>query len=141
MKSIYLKLAFFQSVIAMAGSLYFSEVMKLIPCTLCWYQRICMYPLVVILGMGLVNNEKKIYKYVLPLSLAGLIIAIYNNLLIYQVIPETETACSIGAPCSTILISWFGFITIPLLALTAFSIINILMILYIKTKDIDQPKI
>ena len=73
--------AFLQSIVATLGSLYFSEVMKLVPCTLCWYQRICMYPLVAILGVSIWEKKKDIYKYVLPLSIVGLFITLYHNLL------------------------------------------------------------
>src|SRR3989344_5573951 len=72
-----LYIAWTQAFIAMAGSLFFSEVMKFPPCVLCWYQRICMYPLVVILTVGILRGDKKVYLYVLPLSISGLIIAIY----------------------------------------------------------------
>src|SRR3954465_8462725 len=81
-------LAWLQAVIASAGSLYFSEAMHFTPCVLCWYQRIAMYPLVVILTVGILLRESRLRLYVLPLSLIGLGIAIYHNLFYYGVIPE-----------------------------------------------------
>ncbi len=112
------------------GSLFFSEIMKLPPCVLCWYQRIVMYPLVVILAIGIYLKDKKLPYYVLPLSTIGLIIAIYHNLLYYNILPESATPCLIGVSCTTKYIELFGFITIPFLSLIAFLIITIGMIVY-----------
>ena len=142
MKKIILYAAFIQSLIATSGSLYFSEIMKLTPCTLCWYQRICMYPIAIIMLIGLYNKDTNVHKYVIPFSLTGLLITIYHNLLIYGILSDPIVACSLQETCSITIRKWFGFITIPLLSLTAFTVINILMILYMKMKAIDaQPKI
>ena len=121
--------AWIQAIVAMSGSLYFSEVMDLPPCILCWYQRIAMYPLTVILTVGILRQERWILQYVLPLSLAGLAIAIYHNLLYYGVISESIQPCREGISCTARQLEWLGFITIPLMALTAFAVINISMIL------------
>jgi disulfide bond formation protein DsbB len=121
-------LAWIQAIVATLGSLYFSEVMKFPPCVLCWYQRIFMYPLVFILAVGMVRKDKKIYTYVLPLSITGLLIAIYHNLLYYQIIPESMAPCVNGVSCTTKFIEWFGFITIPFLSLVAFSVITLCML-------------
>lgn len=112
------------SFIATAGSLYFSEVLKLIPCDLCWFQRIFMYPLVIILGIAVVRKDYFIYRYVLPLSMIGGLVSLYHYLI--QKVPiftENAKACSI-VPCTGEYINWLGFITIPFLALTAFAIIT-----------------
>lgn len=129
--------AWIQAIIATLGSLYFSEVMKLAPCILCWYQRILMYPIVLVLGVGIYRKAKDIYWYVLPLSLLGLSIAIYHNLLYYGILPESIQPCTLGISCTTRQIEWLGFITIPLLSLTAFSIINVCMVI-LKKKDINN---
>lgn len=126
-------LALFQALLATGGSLYFSEVMKYVPCALCWYQRIFMYPLVAILIVGLLLHERRLRLYVLPLSLIGLAIAIYHNLLQYGAIAEAaNTPCTAGggASCTALWINWFGFVTIPLLSLIAFSVITLCMIFY-----------
>jgi len=123
-----LYLAWIQSIIATLGSLYFSEVLKFPPCILCWYQRICMYPLVFILAVGMIRKDKKVYTYALPLSLTGLSIAIYHNLLYYKLIPESIAPCLKGISCTTKYISWFGFVTIPLLSLIAFTVITVCML-------------
>ena len=122
--------AWFVALIATAGSLFFSEVMELPPCILCWYQRIAMYPLVVIIAVGIARRDTHWKFYALPLSLIGLAIAIYHNLLYYHLIPESITPCKEGLSCTTVQIEWLGFITIPLMALTAFILISILTILY-----------
>jgi disulfide bond formation protein DsbB len=126
-----LYIAWLQSVIATFGSLFFSEVMKFPPCVLCWYQRIAMYPLVFIIAVGLLRKDKRVYLYVLPLSITGFIIAIYHNLLYYNILPESIKPCVLGVSCTTKFIEWFGFITIPFLSLVAFLVINLCMIFYI----------
>ncbi len=115
--------------IASLGSLFFSEVMKFVPCSMCWYQRIFMYPLVFIFLINIMYPDKKVIKYSLPLVLIGLIISIYHNLLMWDIIPETIVPCVSGVPCSTVYINWFNFITIPLLSLSAYSSIFILLLI------------
>ena len=122
--------AWLQALIATLGSLYFSEVMDLPPCVLCWYQRIAMYPLVVVLAVGILLRENRIRLYVLPLSLAGLAVSIYHNLLYYGVLPEAVAPCTLGVSCTTRQIEWFGFVTIPVMALTAFTVISLSMLFY-----------
>lgn len=129
-----LLLAWVTSIIAMGGSLYFSEQMGFIPCTLCWYQRILMYPLVIFLGIAFYRNDKGIYKYVLPMSVIGMIVSTYHYAL--QKMPSLQefSVCSSGVPCSGHYINWLGFITIPFLALIAFTIITITMLVLLKRK-------
>ena len=127
-------LAFAQALIATAGSLFFSEVLGYPPCVLCWYQRIAMYPLVFVLAVGILRQDLRVYLYVLPLSVIGLTISIYHNLLYIGIIPEAASACRAGVSCTTRFFEWFGFITIPLLSMTAFSVITISMILYWRTR-------
>lgn len=119
--------AWIQSLIAMVGSLYFSDVMKLPPCVLCWYQRICMYPLVIILGVGFLGKRLDALIYALPLAAIGWFISSYHNLLYYNIIPESAAPCVSGVSCTTKYFEWFGIITIPLLAWLAFTIIIVLL--------------
>lgn len=113
---------------ATLGALFFSEVMELPPCVLCWYQRIFMFPLVLLLPAALFPFDPKIVRYALPLSLAGGAIAIFHLLLVAGVIPERMTPRTQGVPCSETQIEWFGFVTIPLLSVAAFSAISALLI-------------
>lgn len=133
-----LLLSWIASLIATIGSLYFSEVMHFIPCTLCWYQRIFMYPLAIILGIAVYRNDKGIYKYVLPLSIIGILISGYHTLL--QKIPYLQQfeMCTSGVPCSKDYINWLGFITIPLLALIAFIIITISLIILARSQKEEE---
>lgn len=130
-------LAWIIALIAMIGSLFFSEVMQLPPCVLCWYQRIAMYPLVLILGTGIIFRDNRMKIYALPLSLIGLIISVYHNLLYYGILPESIIPCTQGVSCTSRQIEWLGFITIPLLALTAFVSINLCLFFY-KTRKLDE---
>ncbi len=129
-----LYIAWAQALVATAGSLYFSEIAHFTPCVLCWYQRICMYPLVVILAVGILEKNKHIYKYVLPLSITGLTLALYHNLLYYRILPESTAPCGFGVPCTAKFFAWFGFVTIPLLSLTAFVVITACMLIYKNVK-------
>jgi len=108
------------SLLATLGSLFFSEVMGLPPCVLCWYQRIAMYPVVVITSVGLLARDRRVASYLWPLVLAGLAVAVYHNLLYYHLIPESITPCAKGVSCTDRQIEWLGFITIPLLSLSGF---------------------
>lgn len=121
--------AWFVSLIATLGSLYFSEIKGFIPCELCWYQRISMYPLVFILGIATFQNDLKAFRYVLPLSLLGGSISVLHYL--EQKIPGFGgfKPCVNGVPCNAEYINWLGFITIPFLALVAFILITIFMLL------------
>jgi len=115
--------------IATTGSLFFSEIMKFPPCVMCWYQRIAMYPLVVLFAVGLFQNSKSTIHFSLPIVVIGWLFALYHNLLHYGVIPESASPCQMGVSCSTIYVNWFGFITIPVLSFISFSIILILLVL------------
>ncbi|MBW7458186.1 disulfide oxidoreductase [Paenibacillus sepulcri] len=117
------------SLVAVGGSLYFSEVMGFEPCKLCWLQRICMYPLVYLLGRASYLNDRKIIGYALPLSILGGCISIYHVL--EQKVPGFADIlpCSSGIPCNTDYINWLGFITIPILALTAFILITVFLLM------------
>ena len=127
-------LAWFTAAVAMAGSLFFSEVMKFPPCVLCWYQRIGMYPLVLLLLPAVFTFEKQVFKYTLPLAISGWLVSVYHNLLYYKILPESASPCVQGISCTTEYIEWLGFITIPLLSLSAFTII-ISTLIFCQRKD------
>lgn len=114
--------------------MFLSEILHLTPCVLCWYQRIAMYPLVAIIAVAILRRDARLHLYVLPLSLVGLAIALYHNLLYIGVIPETGTVCRAGVSCTTRFFEWFGFITIPFLSLTAFTVITVLMLINWRTQ-------
>jgi len=111
------------------GSLFFSEVMGFTPCVLCWYQRIFMYPLVILLPLGLFPYDGNVVRYAFPLSLVGALIAGFHLLLVAGYIPESIKPCVQGVPCSEVQIEWFGFVTIPLLSGLSFLTIAVLLVL------------
>lgn len=108
---------------ATLGALFFGEVMRLPPCVLCWYQRIFMFPLALILPFGLFPLDRQVIRYALPLAAVGWLFAVFHLLLVAGVIPESIQPCTRGVPCSETVIEWFGFVTIPLLSAVAFSAI------------------
>jgi len=110
------------------GALFFSEIMNLPPCVLCWYQRIFMFPLVLLLPIGLFPFDAKVVRYALALGLAGWLVSVFQVLLVAGLIPESIRPCRQGVPCSEVQIQWLGFVNIPLLSFIAFSTINALLI-------------
>ena len=115
--------------ISTAGSIFFSYVMEFAPCVLCWYQRIFLFPLVIILAVGLLPFDKSAVKYALPLAIAGWLTALYHNLLYSGIIPESIQPCSKGVSCTEEYIDLFGFLSIPMLSLLSFSAIITLLII------------
>jgi len=111
------------------GSLFFSYVMEFAPCVLCWYQRIFLFPLVIILAVGLFPFDKSVVQYALPLAIVGWLTAVYHNLLYAGIIPESIQPCSQGVSCTEEYIKLFGFLSIPMLSLLSFSTIIALLII------------
>jgi disulfide bond formation protein DsbB len=116
-------LAFLVAAIATGGSLFFSEIADFIPCELCWYQRICMYPIALLTLLMALANDHRAARYLLPLPLAGAGVSIYH-LLVENGVVEQSQACLVSAPggCATKWINEFGYVTIPTLALTGFAL-------------------
>lgn len=111
------------SLVAMLGSLFFSEIMHYEPCTYCWYQRILMYPLVLIIGIAYIQRNAKIAVTTLAFSIIGTCIALYHyGLQKVSFLQDHAAACG-RVPCTTNYINWLGFITIPFLSLIAFILI------------------
>lgn len=120
-----LYIAWIQALVAMIVSLYYSEIKHFIPCALCWYQRILMYPLVIIIAVGILRKDKKLYQYVLPMSILGMIIAFYQILLQNGILSEIITPCKVGVSCLAKYTEYLGFITIPVMSFSAFSLITV----------------
>lgn len=110
------------------GSLFFSEVMDLVPCILCWYQRIFMFPLAIILLVGLCPLDKRVVNYALPIAIIGLLFTLYHCLLYFGFIPENLQPCSQGVSCADEGMELFGFLPIPLLSLASFSLIILFLL-------------
>ena len=127
-RGVWLYLAWLVSIAATVGSLYFSEVRLFVPCALCWWQRVLMYPLVVVLGVATFRQDLQAWRTALPLSLVGLGTATYHVLL--QKVPglAPPAGCAAGVPCNVQYIDWFGFVTIPFLAAVAFLVITVALL-------------
>ncbi|MBI2022668.1 disulfide bond formation protein B [Candidatus Daviesbacteria bacterium] len=127
-KKFALKFSFIIALASMAGSLYYSEIRGFTPCNLCWYQRIFMYPLVFILAMAIYKKDNKIADYGILLSAIGALIAGYQYLLQLGIAPKiTCSAAGLSVSCANKIISQFGYITFPMMSLTAFLAIAILL--------------
>ncbi|MDQ0113964.1 disulfide oxidoreductase [Paenibacillus harenae] len=115
------------AVLATAGSLYLSEMKHFAPCSLCWFQRIFMYPLTLLFVVAYAKGDKGIVSYALPLVVIGGGFSLYHTIL--QKLPHDSTLNACGpVSCKGDYLNWFGFITIPMLALTAFIIILVALI-------------
>lgn len=125
-------LAWLVALVATAGSLIYSEVIHFEPCRLCWFQRIAMYPMAVILLVGAIRRETVVKFYALPLAVVGLAISVWHYLL--QTFPSLSTgaSCDPVVPCSAKYVDVFGFISIPFMAGAGFTLIAVLLLLYVK---------
>ena len=130
----FLYMAWLVNIVSFLGSMYFSNVMMLPPCMLCWYQRICIFPLSIIFAIGFLKKDRLAFWYAIPLVVVGWIISLYHNLLYYKIIPKAITACSSGISCTDKQIEFLGFITIPLMAFTSLTLSLILLILFYKNQ-------
>ena len=109
---------------ASLGSLFFSEVMELPPCSLCWAQRVFMFPLAIILLRGLLPYDPGVVRYALPLAAIGGVIALYHLLLQIGVIPESAAPCTQGVSCAEAQLQVLGFLSIPMLSLLVFGMVT-----------------
>ena len=118
------------------GALFLGEVMGYTPCVLCWYQRIAMFPLVLVLAAGLFPFDPRVVRYALPLAFAGLGLALFHLALVAGWIPEAIKPCQQGVPCADLQVVWFGFVSIPLLSVVAFSLVaGLLLATHFKGKQ------
>ncbi len=120
-----LLLAFLIALVATSGSLFYSQIAGFMPCDLCWFQRIFMYPLVVLLGLALIKKDSHIIDYALSLSVIGGLISLYHNYMYYYN-NGLNVFCQLGGAqvsCVKRYVFEFGYVTIPLMALTAFVLI------------------
>ena len=135
-----LLLAFIFALISMAGSLFYSNVVGFPPCELCWFQRIFMYPLVFLLGLALIKRESRIADYALLLAIIGGAISLYHNYMYYYN-QGLNVFCQLGGmqvSCVKRYVFEFGYVTIPLMALTAFALIIIFLVAHrLQNKNIS----
>lgn len=124
-------LAWLVALAATVGSLIYSEVIHFVPCRLCWFQRIAMYPLAVILLVGAIRKEVIAKFYALPLALIGLGISVWHYLV--QIFPSLEGgSCDPSNPCSARYVEVFGFVSIPFMAGAGFTLIAVILVFYVR---------
>ena len=124
--------------VATVGSLYFSESAGFIPCELCWYQRILMYPLAVILIVAAIRRDERVRPYALALALIGLPISVYHYLIEHFPSIAAEGACDLASPCTAPWFKEFGFITLAYMAGSAFLLIILLMLATMRSKEASE---
>ena len=121
-----MRLAFSVAAVSTAGSLWFSEVGDFVPCQLCWFQRIAMYPLVVVLGVAVWRGDRDPRWRVLPFSVVGFLVSAYHYQL--QLFPDQGSSCDVTAPCTQRWVEEFGFVSIPFMALCGFAAVTTLVL-------------
>ncbi|MGN6827115.1 disulfide bond formation protein B [Paucibacter sp. M5-1] len=119
--------AWLLSLVATAGALFLGEVMGMTPCVLCWYQRIAMFPLVLVLGLGLLDSDSRCLRYAWPLAGAGWALAAYHCLVFFGWVAEGLAPCGKGGSCADAELQVAGMVPIPLLSLLAFTGILLLL--------------
>lgn len=124
--------AWLLALLSTAGALFIGEVMLMTPCTLCWYQRIAMFPLALILGIASYSNDRRGAAYALPLAVSGTLMSGYHTLLVAGWIPKTWTPCGVGVSCANQKLEILNGVQIPWLSLAAFFLITVLLSLYLK---------
>ena len=134
----FVRVGFVVALVSTLGSLYFSEILGFPPCVLCWYQRIAMYPLVLIFGAALWYNDSKVAIYCIPLTTMGLVIAGYHNLLYYGLISDSITPCKQGVSCTSKQVELMGFLTIPLMSLIGFFILILIGICLVRGRTNNE---
>jgi len=122
-----IKLAFLVALLAVSGSLFYSEIAGYAPCDLCWFQRIFMYPQVIILGLAIIKKERRIIDYSLALAVIGWLIALYHNYAGWGGASLTVCTAAVSGACLRRYVFAFGYITIPLMSLTAFSLLILIL--------------
>jgi disulfide bond formation protein DsbB len=127
-----LLMAWLVALAATAGALFIGEVMLMVPCQLCWYQRIFMFPLALILGMACFSEDRRGAVYALPLALGGAAMAGYHTLLVAGLIPKAWLPCSAGVSCADQPLDILNGLQIPWLSLIAFAAISLLLFFFLR---------
>jgi disulfide bond formation protein DsbB len=134
-----LPFAFAVALVTMLGSLYLSEVKHYTPCNLCWYQRICLYPLTPILGVALFRRDKRVWPYAVALGVVDVPISIYHYLLEWY--PNLETSvCTSTTPCTLVYVRKFHYVSVPLMALTCAATVITLMLMARRAHAIESAR-
>jgi hypothetical protein len=133
----HLEIAFFVAMVAMTGSLFYSEVLNYSPCVMCWYQRILMYPQTLILLIAMLVRDHKVYRYIVALSALGFLLAIYHYY--GQIAGASFLPCKVGeVSCATKHVFHYGYISIPLMSATAFLLTGFFSYFRNLTKEVNS---
>jgi disulfide bond formation protein DsbB len=134
----FLVLSFFLTLFASVFPLVYSEIINYPPCILCWWQRVFMFPLVFMFGVALWDKDRKVIRYALPLLCAGFLISIYQNFFYYFGNSSSLPCDASGVSCFKHVVSEFGgYISIPMLALTAFfGLLTLLAVAHFYKKEV-----
>ena len=124
--------AWLVSIVATGSAVFIGEVMGMTPCVLCWYQRIAMFPIALVLGMSLYSEDRRGAVYALPMALIGLVIAGYHSLLVAGLVPQTWTPCSAEASCANQKLNVFWGLDLPWLSLASFAAIAAFLFVYLR---------
>ena len=124
--------AWLASTIATLSAIFIGEVLGQVPCDLCWYQRIFMFPLPIILGIAAYRSDYDVWRYALPLSIAGLIFSLVHTLYFYGILPENLGPCTEGVPCVGDDMMLWEFLPMPVLASAAFAYIAFNLVLVMR---------
>jgi disulfide bond formation protein DsbB len=130
-------LAWLVATVATCGSLYYSLVAHFDPCELCWYQRICMYPLSAVLLVAAARGDRQVWRYAVPQAAVGAVIAVYHTQL--QAFPKQATFCRAFNPCTTRFVWEFGFVSLPFMALAAFCLVITLVLVAGMVRSPEPP--
>ncbi len=130
-----LLLAWVVAVVATASALFLGEVMGMTPCVLCWWQRIAMFPLALILGIACYGDDRRGAVYALPLALAGVLLAGYHTLLVAGLVSAAWIPCGAGVSCARQSLEILNGLQLPWLSLAAFVLISILLIACLRKKS------
>lgn len=134
----WVKIAWAQAFVGTVVSLYASDVLGFIPCTLCWYQRIALYPLVIIFGIAIWRKDTFVFWYGLPLSILGAGVALYHSMLQWGWFTESLFTCVSGIPCNVATFNLFGFVNFPFLSLLGFGVIIFCLLMF--KRSLQAPK-
>jgi len=123
------------ALVSVATSIFFSYILQLPPCSLCWYQRIAIFPLIIIFCVGLYKRDHNVGLYAIPLIVIGWFISLYHNLIYYNLVAKPISMCSAGASCSERQLDFLGFISIPLMALLSLSLMLFFVLKFFVNKQ------
>lgn len=128
---------FWSALVASVGSLIYSNIIGFPPCDLCWWQRIFLYPQVLIAGIAMLKKDKSIIEYILPMSMAGAILALYQSFVQWGLLSSSILKCaSVGGECAKVYVNQFGYITIPFMSFSIFVYLIALKLVFYKSRTI-----